>query len=200
MSSQVTLEANPLLRMEKLLGVIQKKGGNVEKPLKQWGVYQLAMVGKAFASGGRGKNIWPRLKESTIAGRKLRKRGSGRTNPNRILQDTGAYKRSWKTKGKLALRGEPSQSVFTENPIAPIHQDGATIKARTIKPKKPGGVLRFWFKGAITFSKIAHIGETIIPKRAVAIEDQDVRQAVNITLKHLRETVETGIKKSRGLS
>lgn len=79
---------------------------------------------------------WAPLRPSTIAGRR---KGGGGAKP---LQDTGRLRMSWtRAAGNPHIFGDHTVQVTSNVAYAPFHQFGT--KPYVIRPKKPGGRLRF---------------------------------------------------------
>ena len=183
----VEYDLKKLKVVQRMIREIERRGSKVDKPLKRWGVYMLRENDKTFIRGRRGPIVWPALKASTIRGRTLRKRGASRGNPRRILQDTGGYKKSFRTV-TFTQRSVRAQSVFSKHPLAEIHHKGATIPKRKIRAK-PGKVLR-WSdaSGVIRFARSVEIPETKIPARPSAfLLPSNIRKAMNLIGDHLQE-------------
>lgn len=177
-----------LQKIPKLLRQLEKAGSDPRKPLKRWGTYMLQETGYLFQHAKRGPEKWKPLAEVTKIMRAYRKRGSGRTGPKRILQDTGALKRSIKTV-TFAHKGTKAQIVFTRDPKARTHQEGGTmtIPRRVITPKKPGGVLVFSVGGETVFARrVVQPAKTKkVPQRKIVfILAKDKRKAVDLLQTH----------------
>lgn len=180
-----------LKKIPKLLRQLQKAGSDPKKPLKRWGTYMLGQTGSLFQQGKRGPVKWRPLAEVTKVMRRYRKRGSGRTGPLRILQDTGHLKRSIKTV-TFMHRGTKAQIVFTRDPKAKTHQKGGTMKIpkRVITPKKPGGVLVFQAGGETVFARkvVQPAKVKKVPERKILfILAKDKRKAVDLLQGHAND-------------
>lgn len=102
-------------------------------PLRRIGVVMQAMVSRNFQERGRPQK-WAPLTENTKA---ARKRGGGVP-----LQDTGALKKSV----NIRMQYPDQVAAHSEHDVAAFHQFGT--RPYVIRPKRPGGVLRFTVKGA----------------------------------------------------
>jgi phage gpG-like protein len=190
-----------LKEIPKLMKDIERNGGNVKKPLKRWGVYELRQTDLTFEKQGRGTVRWKPLAEVTKIMRRYRKRGRGRTGPKKALQDTGHLKRSVRTvtfkQGKTW-----AQAVFTRTPYAETHQEGGTmiIPARTIVAKK-AKALKFMVGGETLFRKKVHIPEQKkkVPARPfLFIAGKDRTMALKLVREHAQEVTSGATKNVQG--
>ena len=138
----------------RILDYIKTHGKNPRKPLKQFNVYMIGQTDRTFKDGGRGDVHWKPLAPITLIMRAYRKRGRKRTDPKRILQDSGIMKNA--TNEEVIQHGDSLASrIFNDVPYAKTHQFGGSINipARTIRPKKAGGVLHFVVNGEDVFTR-----------------------------------------------
>lgn len=124
------------------------------------------------------KYKWKPLAESTVANR--RKKSS---NP---LQDTGALRRDWELTSTSKYGKVKSAHKYSE-----VHEKGATIKARTITPKKKDGVLAWAGKNGKVFAKRVRIPKTVIPQRKIF---PTKKQALKIVEPAFKGTLYKGVK------
>jgi len=120
----VELDTKQFKNLEKYLGKISKKLGDLRIPLKQAGLLMIKSIDTNFKVQGR-PNKWKPLSQSTV---KLRRRGS-----SAILQDTG------RLKGSFALEVSNWEArIGTSIAYAPAHNFGSVTVRNTAwgKPTK----------------------------------------------------------------
>lgn len=176
-----------------LTGLIKSIGlgpNELRPPLERWGKYFVAQIPPMFRRGGRGPVKWPALAASTKEG--LRVRGNlGGSTP---LLRTGGLMRSIRTEGVVGLGGTFEQHVFTDHPLARIHQDGAIIPAHEIRPRTKKA-LRFRAGGQwVTVKKVSFPGATIPERPILFITKQDEAEAIKQVRTHVLKLVESGWK------
>jgi phage gpG-like protein len=180
-TDQAAKDLTTMARALKIAGPAQ-----LRKPLAHWGGYMLVRTDLLFATGSRDGVRWPRLKESTKASR--RARGVKGASP---LDATGALRRSIKTETVMGI-GVPEQRVFSNNRLAAIHQEGALIGPRTIRPKT-AKALRFVIGGQVVFARKADIKFTEIPARPIVFISRRDRETAT---RYVREHVQTLIRRA----
>ncbi len=173
--------------MKRLIEEIKRDGGNLKKPMKRFGVWMDGQVLKTFRDEGRGPVKWKPLAAVTMIFRKLRGRGAR----GKILQVSGALKRSVRDEVRQKS-GDFVYRQFMKAPYAGTHQFGGTMKipARTIVPKKPGGVLVFEIDGKTIFARrVNQPARTAkVPKREmIFFLGSDITKATNILEQHAGE-------------
>ena len=142
---------------------------------------------------------WPPLAEITKIMRGYRKKGKKRTDPRRMLQDTGHLKSSIKDEVRTDAEGAHFR-VWTDTPYAKTHQEGGkmTIPEKIIRPKrkwskknpKRRASLHFVIDGEDVFVQKVVIKEHTkdVPKRPfLFFLDSDVDRSVELLLEHARQ-------------
>lgn len=149
------------------------------KPLTLWGEYMLVRTDALFATGSRDGVVWPRLKPSTKASRRLN--GISGSNP---LDATGDMRKSIRFFVSPALGGGLQTRVYSNHGRIGIHHKGATIPAHEVKAKN-AKALRFAIGGKVIFARKASIPEVTIPARPVLfISERDRQTAVRYVREH----------------
>lgn len=176
-----------------LTGVINSLGlgpNEVRPPLEKWGKYYIDQMPPMFRNSGRGRVRWPGLAASTRAN--YRAKGIQGAQP---LFRTGAMMRSIKTAGSVGF-GRWEQRVWSDNPFLPIHQAGATIGAREIRPKNKKA-LRFRVGGKWVFARKVNFPGAVIPARpSMFITDQDEQMAIKLLGAEINKLLAKGFKKT----
>jgi hypothetical protein len=172
MALTVEIDAREIKKLSKMMSLIQKHGGNTDRPLKRMGVYMIARTDETFERGGRGDVSWTHLSDATMSIRKSTKSKYTSTAP---LTGSGrGLRRSFDTK----LDGPKHQramKVFTPTPHAPYHQKGV-----------PRG--RFMVFGNVTGS---------LPKRPMLFfTNKDRGEAVKEFTKHADKVGRDAVRKS----
>jgi phage gpG-like protein len=188
-------------RLQKVLRVIGRDVGKLDRPLKRWGAYMLQETGRTFDKSGRGPVKWKPLSAMTLALRKHRGRGA---NPKRILQLTGHLKRATQTH-TITRGGMRAQQLINRVPYATDHQYGATKRRpeQVIVPKHKKA-LHFWVGAGRSGAQYEVFAKKVvqpardyqIPQRKflfILPKDQDKsielfeEHAVQVAKKHMRD-------------
>ena len=198
--SIISVELKDLRRIPRILQHIERHGGRPEKPLKRFLVHMARETGRTFREGGRGPAEWKPLAKVTVAMRKYRKRGAKRTNPKRILQDTGALMRSIRHE-LFTRRGGKAAVSYAKAPHAKTHQYGGTIDIprRVIRPKK-AKALAFQIGGRTVFAKkVVQPAKTKrVPRRQFLFYlPKDISRAKGLLFDHAREVAVNASKAGR---
>lgn len=188
------MDLKEVKRIQRLVDDILHNGKNVEKPLEEFNAYMDGQTEQTFRKGGRGEVEWKPLAAVTVIMRAYRKRGGSRSGPKRILQDTGALKRSIRSDVARYSKGMTTR-LFSKSPYAPTHQFGGTMKIpeRIITPKPGKKALRF-FVGAgrsggmyeVFAKRVVQPERTVkVPKRPIIFFiEKDIKQAVELLSEH----------------
>lgn len=183
-----TFDVSKVKELRKLVLRIQRKGGDIRKPLMRWGAYMLQKTAETFDAGGRGPHRWQKLSPVTMTFRALRGR---RANPRKILQDRGDLKRSYKAQ-MIKRFGGLGQLIFSRDPKASFHHTGGEmgIPSRTIYPVNARALHYFSKSGEEIFtSRVFQPARTVkIPARKqLFILQSDHREGVFLLEEHARE-------------
>lgn len=172
MALSIEIDAREVKKLSKMLDLIEKHGGNMDRPLKRMGVYMLGQTDKTFERGGRGDVTWTHLSDATMSIRKSTKSSYTSTAP---LTGSGrGLRRSFDTKLD-GPKTERAMKVFTPTSYAPYHQAGV-------------GRGRFKVFGNITGS---------LPKRPMLFfTNKDKGEAIKQFTKHADRTAKDAARKS----
>lgn len=145
-------------------------------PLRRIAVIMQASVSRNFQAGGR-PEPWQRLRPNTLAGRQ---RGG-----NQPLQDTGALQKSVQQR----IFYPDNVVVYSEHDVAPYHQFGT--RPYIIRPRQPGGLLRFPVAGSggqKSFRSAREVRHPGLPARPFIVwQDEDVSLVEKTLLDFLLE-------------
>lgn len=198
---ELDIDYREVRQIPRLLKYIEKHGGDARKPLKRFNVYMLRQTDLTFKKGGRGPYKWPPLAPLTVIMRAYRARGKKRTDPRRILQDTGQLKNSTKTE-VLSHGRSLAARIYNDVSYGKTHQEGGTmtVPAKTIRAKKAKALHFFTPWGHEVFAKSVYQPEhTVkIPARPfLFFLEQDKAKAIELFLDHAREITERGLREQR---
>lgn len=126
--AKISVEINGLAGVQRMLDRVSFDQKDRAEIHKRWAILALNWINKNFQTEGGLVGGWKKLSPNTLAGRR---KGSGR-----ILQDTGEMR------GSFVPRWN-SEEASVGSPLARSEWHERGTRPYTIRPKKPGGVLRF---------------------------------------------------------